>query len=717
MSVFEGPIAPFLVTAERGYATLASLNADLTPNAFTGAAVRADPTDTNNGYYQKTGASGLGGWTKIADIPVLDVPTITAVAGTANAITGTASKVPADGQSYYLVPTATNTGTVTLALNAGIARSVRNADGTQLSEGQLVSGRRYMLVFDGSVSVYRALGIVSAPAAYGTMTLVGASGRFIDFRTVSTNAAANSRIFFNSDGSVDIYAGGAGVSAAPIALRFQTDGATRAFGRILNSRAREVYSADNPAPATDDNREFVAQLLGPWWEGPAAAVVVSTTPPFSIGGAHLGKRIRVTATGAWIDFDPMPLNTEIVIDCQNACTFYAGYSGFTWRSLGGTRLSVSAGSMVRVLKGQSDLVAEVIVGSAIAATPAIPVYSRKACVTLSQSWGVRVSTNGVPGMQDMLSSISLGRDVLSIQNASFGASAISRYAPTDVNNYWWDRTANAGAGGPGPNLTAAIAAINAAPGSPTLTDIVVMIGLNDLSIMAASGAYPTFNTIAGWKSDFLAALAHLRTQLSLPTLRAWICPLPAQDLGTFSEAAFTAMRRGQLDLIAEGTNIFRGPDYYDLPRPYNDRHHPFQAQSDFGSRIMRFITNTTDAKTNWKGPRISAFSRTAANTYQVTIDLDNGVVGGGAALNRPVVPDGFAIMPGGDLWATPLTVAPGGYTWSGNNLIITTTTDDVAATLAYPYGSAGMTAPSRMVWAVDAVSAIRMPLMTYHPTA
>lgn len=82
---------------------------------------------------------------------------------------------------------------------------------------------------------------------------------------------------------------------------------------------------------------------------------------------------------------------------------------------------------------------------------------------------------------------------------------------------------------------------------------------------------------------------------------------------------------------------------------------------------------------------------------------------------------GFAIMPAAGLFATPLTVAPGGYTWgtSGSNitLTITTTTDDASADLAYPYGSAWeMSDPSRIMRAQDPDTGEWLPLQTYHPT-
>lgn len=701
-----------VIDADLSYDTKAALNADLAHDANTGAKVMADTTAANNGYYMKVGASGAGSWTKIADIQILDAPVITAIGGTANAITGTSSKPPSNGQSFYLTVASDNTGTVTLALNGGTARSVRQADNTQLSAGMLRADRRYLLVYDGSTNTFRTIGIAAAQSFFGNLKIVGSAGRFIDLYDADSDAAARCRIFLDDDGIIDFYTGGDGTTAPAIALRMQADGDTRAFGRVLNSRAREHYSEDFPPDYEDDAREQDAYIISPWWEGASEAINVSTTRPYCISGADLGRNIRITTTGAFLDFEGMPRNTSIIIDAINACTLYSGYTGATWRSLGGTTLSVTANSMVHVVKAQSDLVAYAMVGSVSAATVTVPTYARKWAWTLSQSWGERECRNALRGVQTKLIALGLNSDVLSVMDASYGASAISRYAPSVATNYWWDRTASGGLGDAGPNLTGAVTAIGLAAASPSLTDIIVMIGLNDLSIMASSGSYPTYNTTTGWKSDFLAALAYLRTALSLPNLRAWICPLTAQDVGTFSDEAFTAMRLAQLDLVDHTSYIYRGPDFYDLPRPYGDRHHGYVAQAQHGSRLASFITNVTDTLTNYEGPKITGFARTAANTYEVTITR-----GVGQAYQRPTVPDGFAILAGGDPWATPLTVAPGGYTWSGDNLIIETTTDDVSATLAYPYGAARMQAPSRIVRAQDPVSGEWWPLQTYHPTA
>src|SRR5262245_33909102 len=75
------------------YSTKAAIDADLAHPANTLAAVYADPTPANNGLYVKSGASGSGSWTRVADLPG-DVIRLTVTGGSANAIVASAPQTP-----------------------------------------------------------------------------------------------------------------------------------------------------------------------------------------------------------------------------------------------------------------------------------------------------------------------------------------------------------------------------------------------------------------------------------------------------------------------------------------------------------------------------------------------------------------------------------------------------------------------------------------------
>lgn len=163
-----------------GYATLANINADLEHPANTLAWVYADATPANVGIYQKSGASGSGSWSRVADLPI-EVLRLTVTGGTANAIQASASMTPTTpGNKFYLlVANANNTGAVTLALNGGAAVPVKDAFGSALVAGSLLSGSQYLLSY--SVDHYQAL--ISQP--------VDASGVLASTITARDAAAAS----------------------------------------------------------------------------------------------------------------------------------------------------------------------------------------------------------------------------------------------------------------------------------------------------------------------------------------------------------------------------------------------------------------------------------------------------------------------------------------------------------------------------------------------
>lgn len=81
---------------------------------------------------------------------------LASVGGTADAITASAEpfEVPSTGlvtgMKFTLEPTADNTGAATLNIDGRGAESVVNGDGTGLSAGDLASGTRYLIEFDGT---------------------------------------------------------------------------------------------------------------------------------------------------------------------------------------------------------------------------------------------------------------------------------------------------------------------------------------------------------------------------------------------------------------------------------------------------------------------------------------------------------------------------------------------------------------------------------------
>jgi hypothetical protein len=120
------------------YFDKASLDADLAHSPNTMAWVLGDSTVANNGIYFKSGASGLGFWTRKADIPYSFILLTDAGAGTANAIVATSSiPLPAAPSAALLVMNVfeANTGDVTIN-----GKPLLTNSGNQIVPGGITAG-------------------------------------------------------------------------------------------------------------------------------------------------------------------------------------------------------------------------------------------------------------------------------------------------------------------------------------------------------------------------------------------------------------------------------------------------------------------------------------------------------------------------------------------------------------------------------------------------
>lgn len=146
-----GPLEAIASGAQAGggiaFSSKAQADANLGWSAFQLALVTSDATPALNGIYQKLGATGVGSWLRIADLPN-EVVQLTVSGGTANAITATMlPQVPTQpyGKFYILTPTAGNTAAVTVN-----GAAVVNALGSSLIGGELVDGSPVVMIWTGA---------------------------------------------------------------------------------------------------------------------------------------------------------------------------------------------------------------------------------------------------------------------------------------------------------------------------------------------------------------------------------------------------------------------------------------------------------------------------------------------------------------------------------------------------------------------------------------
>jgi hypothetical protein len=174
------------------YATLAALNADLAHGANATALVYADATAPNNGFYVKAGASGVGSWSRIGDLPN-SIVRLTVTGGTGNAIVTTSPETPlVPGNKLYLMTaTASNSaGAVTIANNGAAAAPLKDMFGDNPGAGLLANGLQALLTW--SVDHFVMLSPVDASGI-----LASAQSAATASATSATNAASSASALAN----------------------------------------------------------------------------------------------------------------------------------------------------------------------------------------------------------------------------------------------------------------------------------------------------------------------------------------------------------------------------------------------------------------------------------------------------------------------------------------------------------------------------------------
>lgn len=171
----EGIINAFTSNGGLIYTSRAALFADLAYAAPAMAWVLGDTTTAYNGIYVKSGASGVGSWNRVGDLPYSFIVAADAGVGTANAIQAT-STIPVSGSALVVANIfyTTTAFPVTIQFNGGPVLTVQTASGVNIPVGGLtagmlvagyVSGSTFRLTTDISSAAIQAAAAASAAAA------------------------------------------------------------------------------------------------------------------------------------------------------------------------------------------------------------------------------------------------------------------------------------------------------------------------------------------------------------------------------------------------------------------------------------------------------------------------------------------------------------------------------------------------------------------------
>lgn len=153
-----GTDAVNLITTNGGliYDTKSSLEADLVPAANASAWVIDDGTVANNGIYRKSGGSGAGSWSKVADLPYSFIKATDAGAGTPDAIVATTDIPVSESALIWTNVFEANTDAApTISFNGGSPLTIKRQRGGDFLTGELppfllgfISGSTFQSVFD-----------------------------------------------------------------------------------------------------------------------------------------------------------------------------------------------------------------------------------------------------------------------------------------------------------------------------------------------------------------------------------------------------------------------------------------------------------------------------------------------------------------------------------------------------------------------------------------
>lgn len=578
-------------------------------------------------------------------------------------------------------------------------------------------------VIERSVSVSQDdLGAVSADSGTSTFTFVSGDPTLLGWTVGSKwrgsgfSVAANDGVEF----TVVSFGGTSNrvVTVTPAPTTMGADGAWSFTRQYPNPLVAWVWEGTNDG-ATKSQAEFASVVS----DSAAATFTFAAGDPVAQGLA-VGQVWRFTGLAAQgnndVDFTIVSLSggsNRVMTVWPAPETDAVADTAFTMTRRGRRRLDIPAGWW-RVHKGfngetQPTLLCESVAAYAVASTVALPAFTRR-WGTLAQSWGERGEKGWLWGIQNRRMALGLDRDVFMQQGMSFGGCDLLKGTTSDPLNYFIDQTAG---NARGPNYYRMVESVLRAPGGAAgLSDVIVMYGLNGMLTFASTGD----NTPAIRIAAQLALQGYMRADLGLPGLRFWIVPLTSQQLGTFAENKWWAMRKSQLDTVAaDGTGLsFRAPDIYDAPRPFgdealkgtDDRHYSYYWQMMHGSRLAAAIANVADGQSNFVGPKMIGGTRTGARTFLAEIEWYAS-----QGRNRPVSPVGFAVVEDADPFATPLQIT--GFALSGDDYVITTATDSATAVPVYPYGSFWQAeARDRIIGALDPTSAEWWPLQTRHAT-
>lgn len=619
---------------------------------------------------------------------------LSSVAGTSTAYTATAPAgvgAYVTGDLFLFIPDEDNGGAATLNVSGLGAVAIADANGQALVAGMLKAS--VPVILRKEASIFRILGTFIHPEVRGNLKLysaahvIGAAGA-IDRYLTTADTTPRERFLIGED-YFDFYGGGDGTTAATFIARIAADGTITTIGQFMADGGRPAYHAANMPTIAKTGATGIdtARIMS----GPRQAFrnIANTQPrnvneatPIFVSGRDVGKIITVTGASRIIDLTGLPNggSIDIITDATGASASIFGGLSANWRgrTAGHHTLTIGADTHIRVLCiTASDYIVTELRGTLTGSNGTAPAARASTIVVMGESHAQYFgSYGGFAGLQERMGELSLSKSIWPV-NCGFGGAAIMEGFGSDGTNHFWNT-----AGTPGARATLSLTRIQdaIAAGQPAPADVLFIIGENELDNLT------TASLITDWKAAAAALIAWFRTQLSLPNLRFHWVPLGSDDYSGTLDTIYSAIREGQLDVIAADANILQGPEMYDLSRAYEDTHLDFEGQYQLGRRFADHVDNAANAATNNLGPNIVGVTEINSSQYEIEINAN------GTASILPPLQDwaqGFALIDtGSPIGQTVKAIKQFAWGYSGSTYKLTVYLSSAAtgARVIYPWG-------------------------------
>ncbi len=272
------------------FETKAQMDAALAYDANTMAWVAGDSAVANNGVYRKTGASGSGSWTRVADLPYSYVTVVDDGTSTANAMSMETETTVPTGRGTMIaikVPLTNTSSTVTISFNGSTAIPVKTASGGLPPVGTLIQNMVCLGFVNDVDSVFQLMTDV-ASAAIQTAAAASASAA----STSATNAATSATLAQDwATKAEDVPVTGSLYSAFHWAQKAMASG--------VGSIANVIHGATSKSAPTALDEFAIADSAASWGLKKVTAESVMSGPQ----GYIYGLAMTTNATDAANDID------------------------------------------------------------------------------------------------------------------------------------------------------------------------------------------------------------------------------------------------------------------------------------------------------------------------------------------------------------------------------------------------------------------------------